>query len=256
MRSFDYSVTKYKELCISIIESNFTTCTVNDFLTSSALNKSVVIFRHDVDRAPEQALVIAQEEAKLNINSTYYFRSIQNVFITEIIQEIAKLGHEIGYHYETLAECKGDFKKAIDLFEKELTMFRTLYPVTTISMHGRPLSKFDNRDLWKKFNFTDYGITGECYLSIDYSKVLYLSDTGRTWHPTRYNVRDKVTGQKSPELDTTKDLINYIKKHNSTPLCLLTHPNRWTNSPFAWSQEWLKDQCINQMKQILIKLRS
>lgn len=250
--SRDYTLSIYEQLCRKILDTGHRVCPVHDFLSFEQVDCNVVIFRHDVDRSPKRALELAEVEHACGIRSTYYFRSIKSVFLPDIIRKITQLGHEIGYHYETLAECKGDYNKAIALFTEELARFREICPVTTISMHGRPLSKFDNRDLWRKYDFHDHGLIGECYLSIDYNKVLYLSDTGRTWHPTRYNVRDQVEGQSLPELDTTDDLIRFIKQGVNQPLCLLTHPNRWTNSPIIWTEEWFSDQCINQVKRLLI----
>ena len=248
----DFTLKKYEQLCRSVLAARVGTCTISEFLSSAENHKKTVIFRHDVDRNPLQALFMASVESKCGIKSTYYFRTKKTVFRPDIIQKINQLGHEIGYHYETLAECKGDYEKAMSLFIEELQMFRKICPVTSISMHGRPLSKFDNRDLWKKYDFRDHGLLGECYLSIDYNQVLYLSDTGRTWHPTRYNVRDTVEGQTLPELETTAELIQLIQAGLDRPLCLLTHPNRWTDSPFSWGKEWLLDQCINRIKQLLI----
>ncbi len=254
--SIDFTLKAYEKLCQTVKKTGHESVTVHKYITDCADLRKVIVFRHDVDRSPMRALHLAQLEHDCGIKSTYYFRSKKSVFIPDIIHQIAQLGHEIGYHYETLAECKGDYQKAIALFAEELSMFQKIYPVTTISMHGRPLSKFDNRDLWKKYDFRDHGLIGECYLSIDYDKVLYLSDTGRTWHPTRYNVRDQVKGQVLPELETTEDLIQFIQKGIKQPLCLLTHPNRWTDSSLIWGKEWLVDQCLNQVKRLLIALRN
>ena len=73
------------------------------------------------------------------------------------------------------------FELAIDDFRLNLEKLRKFYPVKTICMHGSPLSKWDNRDLWKKYNYRDYGIIGEAYFDIDFGEVLYLTDTGRRW---------------------------------------------------------------------------
>ena len=58
--------------------------------------------RHDVDRKPENALKMAEIERQFGIFGTYYFRSTKEVFKAEIMQEIEKMGHEVGYHYEVL----------------------------------------------------------------------------------------------------------------------------------------------------------
>ena len=55
------------------------------------------------------------------------------------------------------------FELAIEDFERNLEKFREFYPVKTICMHGSPLSKWDNRDLWKRYDYRDYGIIAEPY---------------------------------------------------------------------------------------------
>ena len=58
----------------------------------------------------------------------------------------------------------------------------TLSPVKTICMHGSPLSKWDNRDLWKRYNYRDFGIIAEPYFDLDFDEVFYITDTGRSWN--------------------------------------------------------------------------
>lgn len=61
----------------------------------------------------------------------------------------------------------------------------------SICMHGSPMSPYDSRDLWKQYNYKDFGIIGKPYFDIDFSKVLYLTDTGRRWDGEKVSVRDK-----------------------------------------------------------------
>ena len=70
----------------------------------------------------------------------------------------------------------------------------TLSHVKTICMHGSPLSKWDNRDLWKKYDYRDFGIIAEPYFDVDFDEVFYLTDTGRRWDGDKVSVRDKVKG--------------------------------------------------------------
>src|SRR5690625_2901666 len=58
-------------------------------------------------------------------------------------------------------------------------------------MHGSPLSRYDNRDLWKSYSYRDYGIIAEPYFDMDFSRVLYLTDTGRRWDGDKVSVRDR-----------------------------------------------------------------
>ena len=49
--------------------------------------------------------------------------------------------NEVGYHYEVLSKAKGDYEKAVELFEQELKEFRKIVDVKTICMHGSLLSR-------------------------------------------------------------------------------------------------------------------
>ena len=116
------------------------------------------------------------------------------------------------YICQILDKAKGDLEKAIKIFEKELNEFRKICDVKTICMHGNPLSKWVNKDIWKKYDFRDFGIIGEPYLSIDYTRVLYLTDTGRKWN-SRFSVKDVVganVNQAIEKMKSTDDVIRLI----------------------------------------------
>jgi hypothetical protein len=193
-------------------------------------------------------------EHEHGITSTYYFKKTKNIFLPSLIKDIAELGHEIGYHYEVLDKAKGDIKKAIRIFEQELSEFRAIVDVKTICMHGNPLSSWSNKDLWHKYDFRDFGIIGEPYLSIEYNKVLYLSDTGRTWSG-RYNVKD-VVNSKFCYAKCTDDVINLIKKRDIPRLCLLVHPNRWADGFSTWLVEFGGQNIKNIGKVGIIRWRN
>ena len=167
--TLDFTLEKYRELCKAIVK-NYEPLTVVSYLEDKPSGKTVIM-RHDVDRKPENALKMAELESELGIKSTYYFRIKDGVFVPGIVKEIAEIGHEIGYHYEVLDKAKGDYNKAIKIFKEELKTFREICDVKTICMHGNPLSKWVNKDLWKRYDFKEFGIIGEPYLSIDYKKV-------------------------------------------------------------------------------------
>ena len=50
----------------------------------------------------------------------------------DITRGIHDLGHEVGYHYEVLSKANGDYEKAVELFEQELSEFRKIIDVKTI----------------------------------------------------------------------------------------------------------------------------
>jgi hypothetical protein len=258
MLNIDFTFAKYKELCETIVESKYTTLTFSQYFSLKNIPERFIILRHDVDRKPENALKMAKIENSFGITSTYYFRMKEDVFKPEILKEIANMGHEIGYHYEVLDKAKGDFEKAIRIFEEELKEFRRIGGVKTICMHGNPLSKWVNKDIWKKYDFKDSGIIGEPYLSIDYKKVLYLTDTSRRWN-SGFSVKDVVVGATANQLNgikNTDNLIEMIKECCVEQMCILAHPERWSDSFGAWLKELVWQNVKNVGKAILVKRSS
>jgi hypothetical protein len=257
----DFTLITYKRLLQALVASGYSFQTLQGFIRQPA--DKAVIFRHDIDRLPQNALTIARLEKSMDVNSSYYFRAVPESFDEYIIKEIAELGHEIGYHYESLSLCRGNYESAIKNFESDLKRFREIYPVKTICMHGSPLSKWDNRDLWKKYDYRDYGIIGEPYFDIDFEKVLYLTDTGRRWDGDKMSVRDKVGAQSSrfkvqscPRFRSTFDIIEAAEKGLLPDKIMLnTHPQRWTNNPIAWTRELVWQGVKNQAKRVLVGMR-
>ncbi len=79
-----------------------------------------ILLRHDVEAKYGNALKIARVQHQMGIKGTYFFRIYPHRGNEEVIREIAAMGHEIGYHYDDLSECKGDYEKAIQRFQQNL----------------------------------------------------------------------------------------------------------------------------------------
>ena len=119
-------------------------------------------------------------------------------------------------------------------------------------MHGSPLSPWKDSDLWKHYDFNDYGIVGEAFLSIDFDKVFYYTDTGRSWDGNKFNVRDVVnTSLEKPVVRSTDELISVLKILE-LDVCLTVHPDRWHDSLILWSYQ-LVFQNIKNWGKILIR---
>lgn len=249
----DFTLEKYRSLCETISNSSYTTMTFDQYFSQKNRPKKCIILRHDVDRNIGNALKMADIEHRFNLVSTYYCRKTEKVFKPEYFKKIASMGHEIGYHYETLDKAKGNLDESIRIFEQELNEFRDFIDVRTVCMHGNPFTPWLNLDIWKKYKFKDFGINGEPYLSMDYRKVVYLSDTGRTWADKNIRVKDVIrieghsannTSLTAP-ISTTDDVIDLIKKESSPQICLLVHPNRWHENLIYWLQEFLVQNLKN-----------
>lgn len=255
----DFTIKSYSELICALAAKYHRVCSVIEFTDSP--KKQSIALRHDIDRRPQNAMKMAELEAEAKITATYYFRSIRSVFKPEIIQQISDLGHEIGYHYENLSYVGGKhkdisrerlFEMAIEDFEKNLGKFREIVPTKTICMHGSPLSKYDNRELWKVYDYRDYGIVGEPYFDIDFNKVLYLTDTGRAWNTSGGNVRDKVQSRFNYNFKSTHDIIRALENDELPDKIMLNvHPHRWFDNYFLWTKELVFQKTKNIIKSFL-----
>lgn len=227
--------------------------TFSEFIKDQNIIDDFILIRHDVDRKPSNALIMAKLENKLGIRSTYYFRHKKHIFLPEVIKKIQSLGHEIGYHYENLSDSDGNISIALDDFKSKLKEFRKVVPINTISMHGRPLKKFDNRDMWKdnKEFLIDCNIIGEIYLDIDYDNIAYINDTGRNWSQNKSNIRDKVNSKIIADFNNQIELENFLKNNKNNKIVFQTHPERWTDNYFEWTVQLLKDTGINIIKHII-----
>lgn len=238
----DFTLNKYKELLEALDDCG------------------QVTLRHDVDKRPKNSLATAFIEREMGWTATYYFRTVPESFDPAVILQIASLGHEIGYHYESLATCKGNMEAAYDDFCRNLEKIRALVPVKTISMHGSPMSRWDSRKLWEHYDYHKLGIETEPYFDTDFSRVVYLTDTGRRWDGFRVSVRDKIPefqeewAKKGWVYRHTDDIIQAIL-HDTFPQHVLvnTHPQRWTDNKLQWAKELVWQSVKNLVKMAVVK---
>lgn len=249
----DFTMDVYCDLLVQLKESGYAFARLKDYAGSEDHGTHTVILRHDVDKNPMNAMRMALLENKLDIHASYYFRYRRNGFERDEILQIAALGHEIGYHYEDLSTSGGDPAMAIQLFRQHLGELRRMYDVRTICMHGSPLSKWNNLDLWKHYDYRDFGILCEPYIDLDFTKIAYLTDTGRTWANAGISFRDKVESHVRLNARATFDIIEKAGNGKSPKLMLInTHPQRWHNRLIPWAIEYVSQKLKNLVKRVVI----
>ncbi len=273
----DFTIEKYKELL-------------------EALKKHKCFsLRHDVDLRPDFSLRVAQVEASMGMQATYYFRTVPESYDEETIKQIVSLGHRAGYHYECLTTCKGDMEAAYEDFCRNLEKLRKVVPVTTACAHGSPRSPWNSQSLWKSHrhkvtksqsnkveeplchsatlplchsvhDIHALGIDYEPMLDTDFSKTLYLTDTGRRWDGYKVSVRDKVPQyQKQWEKESlvfhsTDNIIHAINnmQHpiHQKELLINTHPQRWMPFGIGWMKESVLQNTKNIVKRVIISTKT
>jgi hypothetical protein len=284
----DFTLRTYLSLLSALQEKGYEFLSFEEFLQRGG--RRTVILRHDVDKKPANALKMSDIEKSLGIKASYHFRFPKDNSYRQAITMLASEGHEIAYHYEELdvifkrqpGLCKNIIlssklhkmpdneeytewlEQAVSLFESRLKEMRRMYPVKIISMHGSPLSPFDNRDVWKLRNYKDFGIVCEVYSDIDYSSVLYLTDTGRRWDDGAYNMRDRPAEDQQHKRGSgradiysfrnTKEIIEALRKDSlQDSMIINTHPQRWNDNIFLWGSEKFRQGLKNFLKKALIK---
>ncbi len=250
----DFTHNTYKELLETLKKQNYQFITVEEYFTSTYNDsKPFIIMRHDVDRRPNSSLEMAKLEKSMGIKATYYFRIIYQTFKPNIIKEIINLGHEIGYHYESLAETNGDYEKAIKDFELNLDRLNKFYLIKNIAMHGRPTSKWDSRLLWNKYDYKKYGILSEPYFDIDFNEVFYTTDAGRAWDNEAINLRDKVDTKFDFSFTHTNDIIKALKnKELPNKIMINIHPEHWAKTNIEWYKIFIVRKMKNFIKKLII----
>lgn len=257
----DFTPTTYTLLLTELLKSGF-----KSTLRFSSDNQEMIL-RHDVDKKPIFSLRTAQIESNLGISAIYYFRNVSESWDSTIIRNIAQLGHEIGFHYESLTTCNGDIDAAYLDFLKGVQKLSDLIgkPIKTICMHGSPRSPYDSRDIWKQYDYHTIGIDYEPYMDTDWSKILYLTDTGRCWDGYKVSVRDKIPSyqdtwiQQGLSFHSTSNIIDALQnpQHplslSQKSLIITTHPQRWMPFGFNWLYEFATQNIKNRIKKNVIR---
>lgn len=152
-----------------------------------------VILRHDIDFDPIAALAMAELESSEGVRSTYFVLLRTDFYNplergnVERLREIARLGHDIGLHYDETQYEDGD--DAIAAIQREAdTLGGALgLPIECVSMH-RP-SKASLEAQW-----SIPGIVNS-YSSEFFQGFEYASDSRRRW---RKPILDMIESGKYP----------------------------------------------------------
>jgi len=127
-------------------------------------------------------------------------------------------------------------------------------------MHGFPRSKYNNEDIWKKYNYRELGIIGEPYLDIYFKDVFYLTDTERCWDGYKVSIRYKVSNQqiKCEEQElvfhSAQDIINAANGGRLPYKIMMTfHSQRWLDKPLPRLKKLFLQNTKNVIKRLIVR---
>jgi len=183
-----------------------------DFSSYKKENKLFLILRHDIEYFTEAALNLGRIEKSLGIQSTFFFllTSSYNIFSERnlfIVNELKKMGHKFGIHYDSylIKKYKLNFNSNLKL---QIKIFESFFKIkiNAISSH-RPKLDF------KYYN--DQNILN-VYDKLFQKKIKYFSDSQQVF---RSNV-DQL-------------LMSDLNLH------LLIHDYTWSKKDISWEKNIL-----------------
>ena len=238
-----FLLSTYGDLLRELLEKGFRFGPISAYF--EAASPPFIFLRHDVDRISSRAVHMAAAERDLGIKATYYFRCDSHMlFPEEDIRFVVDLGHEIGFRYETVARLEWRTDEVLDRFCQELAALRALADVRTVTAHGPPLSQLPTVRFAKKLDLGKLGIVGDPAVDIDFSKVLYITETGGVFG-SRANRRDW-SGGKNLRDPTPPSVLGKTLDPGQEPFVVLsTHPERWPLAVVGLVQARLSDLFVN-----------
>jgi len=171
-----YTLSRYTAFLQLLSSDKFEVKLFRDYHQNNiSQNKVNVFIRHDVDLSISRLKKILDIEKEYQLRSTCFFRLHSPKYsfneVRTLIKTLANEGFEIGFHYETLSQTKGNKSRAKLLFSEELKLIRSVVDVTVISHHG---DRYNNHLLYPLLDHKELRI----WSAYDMKTDLYLTDTG------------------------------------------------------------------------------
>lgn len=246
--SFTYA--EFEKFCRAIAE--LPVLSVDHYLTNPPPVRPFVVLRFDVDFRETHAVALAEIAAQHGLSGSFYFRCHAAGFPLAAMEKVAALGHEIGYHFETLDTCQGDFRAAEDLFVAHLHQLRDAgFAIHTVAAHGSQPTATTYRANFDLFKHSPDLLAravlhGETTISVDFSRVLYVSDA--LW---RWRCYSSYTHGQRGKPTTLRVLLTNLPGQ-FTGLYVNFHPHQWFDT--AWRAQYFRTR--NWLGQFLLPLIS
>ena len=228
--SCDFSYDHYGEILHLSQEMNYRFMGCNSFINCDKKG-NIIVMRHDVDAHPNRAYDIAQLEFSAGVHSTFFFRVFSNSYnlfgydTMEIVREIEKMGHEIGYHAEPVdvsAAMHWEIspQRAFHIGKEALELI-VGHKVLGVASH-REATGFNNlKQFFEMKSVEELDIGYEAYDSSNlnlFNNAHYITD-GYEWY-----WRSFVDGKKTEDC---RCICEIIKEKKVKTIYCLTHPNSW-----------------------------
>ena len=239
MLNFDRK--NYSAMVRSILRQGFHPSSYKVLVSSEASDlRGRVLFRHDVDFCLDSALQIAEWDAGLGIESTFFvlvntdFYNLSSNRCRVLLGNLVNLGHSVGLHFDAHGLDESDLLPRL-LFEKGVLddSLPVGVSVDSFSFH-RPAA------LGPEKNLNNLGIRSgliDAYDSRIFNPSIYCSDSGGEWAYGDPSSRDW-----SSERDTIQVLTHpeWWVYNQPSPTAIL---NQFISNISELNRGWVKSNC-------------
>lgn len=145
MRGVEYTYDWYRDFLHALDSRGWRFRSYDDELADGD-----VLLRHDVDLSPARAVEMAQLEADVGVQSTYFFLCSTPMYnlltgsLRDVVSRIEALGHDVGLHFSTHQYWDGDtvpsdadIARRVDA-ERDALAAVADDPIETVSFHAPP----------------------------------------------------------------------------------------------------------------------
>lgn len=193
---------------ISLALQNYTPASYSTF----SYSQKFILWRHDIDYSINRALKVAEIETSLGMRSTFFvnphseFYNMQEKSQCALLQQIVKLGHEVGLHleagfYDLLEEWQLD-----EVVSREAEFIQQMVGAQPVAV-----SFHNPTELHLEWQAPSYGGLVNAYGRSLMDKVSYVSDSNGYWRFRR--------------------LQDVLTEPQEQFLQVLTHPGWWQDKP-------------------------
>lgn len=223
----------YVKMIVLLLSNGYVITDYRNYLNFSEDDKCAIL-RHDIDIDVDKACRLAEVEAELGVNSTFFVLTSSDLYNVNasstvgMLKKIISLGHCIGLHFdESRYEIDAnDYEAVINSIKMETSILEQILgqKVDCVSMH-RPSKTVLDADL-------DIPGMVNSYNHVLFHDYKYLSDSRKTWRVSIADIIGKDEYSKlhilthpfwydDYEKDIRDSLADYIRSGNRRCYCNL-----------------------------------
>lgn len=215
----DFTFSEYKKLlCIAKAKYEFR------LYDEIEPQDDFILWRHDIDFSVDSSLKLANIEYENQIRSTFFIHLHSEFYnplekhTTEKINNILKLGHDIGVHFDF-----GFYDRNVPMMERYLNMEKEILE-TTFQREVKVFSFHNPTEFELTCEDYQYANMVNTYAQFFKTQVGYCSDSNGYWRHKR--------------------MKDYLMETEEARLQILTHPNWWSEKVLSPKQKIVS--CIEQ----------